>query len=92
METIEVNQTKRTIDAAKIESFESSGRFKHGYDYVEWRDWNGNNYIKSYYDVMMPDGSIVKHVRPNAGILHVGNLRLDKDSGVKVRLSSDLPY
>lgn len=57
----------------------------HAYCYVEWREWTGNNYIKSYYDVLLPTGEIIEHAWPNGGT--VGGYASD----VKVRLSSTLP-
>lgn len=82
---------KRQVDASKIVKFEMSG-FKHIYCYDEWREWTGNNYIKSYYDVLLQDGTILYHSWPNGGTLNKGREGFDKHSNVKVRLSEGYPY
>jgi hypothetical protein len=82
---------KRELDAAKIVDFEASGRFKHGYCYDEWRDWNGNNYIKTHYDVKLPDGTIIYHCVANAGKLRKGMHVFEEHSNVQVRLSESYP-
>lgn len=83
---------KKDQDAEKIQNFEASGCFKHGYDYVEWRLWTGNNYIKSYYDVMLEDGTILEHCVANAGVMRVGMRKFDANSNVRIRLSLKYPY
>lgn len=80
---------KKRNDSKKIAAFESDGRHKHGYDYEEWRPWTGNNYIKSYYDVLLENGTIIYHLWPNAGSLNRGKHFYDVDSGVKARLSAN---
>jgi hypothetical protein len=82
---------KRELDAKKVEDFEASGRFKHGYSYDEWRIWNGNNYIKTHYDVLLPDGTIIEHCWANAGKLRKGFHVFDEHSNVKIRVSASYP-
>ncbi len=82
---------KKEYDAEKIKGFEADGRHKHAYDYEEWRVWTGNNYIKSYYDVKLPDGSIIHHCWANAGVLRKGFDAFMDSSNVLVRLSSSYP-
>lgn len=89
---LKVDPAKRAFDDEKIKSFESGSRHKHGYDYFDWRTFNGNNYIKSFYDVKLSDGKIIEFCQPNAGVMRKGDLRFDESSGVKVRLSSTMPY
>lgn len=84
-------ELKRRTDAARIESMKSAG-ITHIYDYGVWREWTGNNYIKSWYDILLADGRIIYHVRPNAGLMRSGPLVFDEKSNVKVRLSEDFPY
>ena len=84
-------ELKREMDSVKIIKFNATG-FTHGYSYDEWRPWNGNNYIKSYHDLLLPNGKIIMHQWPNAGMFRVGVLVFDKESNVKVRLSKGYPY
>lgn len=79
------NDEKRIAELAKT-------IHPHLYSFDEWIEWTGNNYIKSYYDVMFPDGTIFFHAYPNAGALHVGQYRLTKADNLKVRLSVGRPY
>lgn len=92
-EVAQVNpELKRKIDAKRVETFEFGGRHKHIYCYDEWRDWTGNNYIKSYYDLLLQDGTILYHCFPNAGVFKKGREGFDKHSNVKIRLSHGYPY
>lgn len=85
---MKVSLLKKRIDDEKIRSLNRSGHH-HPYVYEEWVDWTGNNYIKSYYDVLLPDGEILTHCWPNAGMLNASNgMKLKANSGVKARLSS----
>lgn len=84
-------ELKRRMDSGKIIKMNASGE-THAYDYDEWRPWTGNNYIKSQYDLMLPNGKIIMHQYPNAGMFRVGVLVFDKESNVKVRLSKGYAY
>lgn len=66
----------------------------HIYDYEEWCTWTGNNYIKSHYDVLLPDGTVLEHCRPNAGVMfeHRGVREFRAEDNVKVRLSKTSPW
>lgn len=83
--------SKIAWDLKKIRDMEASGT-THAYNHTDWRPWTGNNYIKSYYDVTLSNGIVLKHILPNAGLLRRGKMILDKESGVFVRLSTDLPF
>ena len=89
----ERRETKRRMDEEKIQK--RASQFEHIYDKDEWRPWTGNNYIKSWYDVMLPDGTVIEHFWPNAGNLnhYRGQYVFDENrSDIKVRLSSIDPY
>jgi hypothetical protein len=92
MSFLKPDSAKKAFDDEKVRSFEESGRFKHRYDYFDWRPWDGNGYIKSYYDVKTADGKIIEFCRPNGGIMRKGDLCFDESSNVMVRLSSTLPF
>jgi len=67
--------------------------YQHDYSFDEWRQWNGENYVKIWYDVLLSCGMIVKGCWPNAGLL------IDTSTGrqwsaadnVQVRISRTLP-
>lgn len=80
--------SKQRIDLDKIRRC----GFEHIYYYDEWRVWTGNNYIKSWYDVKLPDGTVLTHMWPNAGTLSGKGQRFTVGDGVLVRLSQDSPY
>jgi hypothetical protein len=92
MSFLKADEAKKAFDDERIKSFETGGRFKHRYDYFDWRPWDGNGYIKSYYDVKQADGKVIEFCQPNAGVMRKGDLRFDETSGVMVRLSSTMPY
>lgn len=86
-----INPIKLRFDTEKVQALEASGP-QHPYSYHEWAKWTGDNYIKSYYDVLLPSGKIVKECWPNAGKLKSGGYSFDAASNVKVRLSASSPF
>uniref|UniRef100_A0AAU7PGY8 Uncharacterized protein n=1 Tax=Burkholderia phage vB_BgluM-SURPRISE13 TaxID=3159457 RepID=A0AAU7PGY8_9VIRU len=92
MSFLKADPSKKAFDDERIRSFESGGRHRHRYDYFDWRPFDGNGYIKSFYDVKTADGKIIEFCQPNAGVMRKGDLRFDGTSGVMVRLSSSMPY
>lgn len=87
----ESKRVKRKLDAERIARYMSE-KNPHAYDYVEFRPWTGNGYIKSWYDLLLEDGRIIEHVWPNAGQIRVGKVIYTKESNVQIRLSEDSPY
>ena len=81
---------KRLMDEKKIHRL----GFPHAYDYSdgEWKTWTGNNYIKSHYDVLLADGSVIEHCWPNAGKMNKGKYQFEACHDVKVRLSESAPF
>lgn len=68
--------------------------YQHDYSFDEWRSWTGENYVKVWYDVLLPDGVIVHGCWPNAGLLtdtSTGNTWSSTDN-VQVRISRTLPH
>lgn len=64
---------------------------------TDW-DWNlftaDFDYLKEFYDVLLPDGTLHRHCWPNAGKMNVvlgEHKSFDQQDGIKVRLSPDLP-
>lgn len=52
------------------------------------------DYLKEFYDVMLPSGDVVKHCWPNAGWMNAINgdgRKWSGKDGVKVRLSETHP-
>lgn len=86
---VEFHRTKRNADIRRIEKLVTDGYGEHAYDFHEWREWTGNNYIKSLYDVMLADGTVLYCLYPNAGTLYQKNTVIESAMKVKVRLSLD---
>ena len=89
---VEVHPTKKQTDAIKIENFKRAGH-THLYNYHEWLPWTGNHYIKSFYDVMLPDGSVIKYCWPNAGKMNApGGRKFTEYDDIRVVLSASSPF
>lgn len=69
----------------KIEEY--GPNFVHDYSQDEWRPWTGNNYIKSHYDILLPDGTIIEHQWPNAGFIR----EFEGGDNIMVKLSDTHP-
>ena len=65
-------------------------KWSHAQDFTTW---NGE-YDKVHYDVLLPDGELVKHCWPNAGKMCAMDSKQrswTKDDGIKVRVSPTHP-
>lgn len=90
-ESKRVSETfKRKWDAEK----EARCGHPHIYNYDEWVPWTGNNYIKSNYDVLLSDGTVIEDCRPNAGkmLSYDGRHEFTEHDNVKVRLAKTAPW
>ena len=84
--------TKLKLDEEKIRNLKAAGH-EHIYSYDTWVVWTGNNYIKSCYDVRLPDGEIIEFCTPNGGKMNAPDGRKwTEDDKVEVRLSKSVPY
>lgn len=78
-------------DERKIKSMEDAGH-PHRYDRITFRPWTGGGYIKSWYELKLPDDTIISHVWPNAGMIKHGGVVHDGTTGVSIRLATTWPY
>ena len=61
---------------------------------LNWQPFTRDyDYDKEFYDVLLPDGTIVKHCWPNAGMMCAiaPQRQWTTDDGIQVRLSPDSP-
>lgn len=65
---------------------------EHIYYCDMWKTWTGNNYLKTWYDVKLSDGTVIEHMWPNAGRLSGKGYDLGVEDNVDVRLSLDSPF
>lgn len=85
-----VNHAKIQRDLMKIELYKVHGVVPYSHD--KWVDWTGRDYIKSFYDIKLPDGTVLLCHWVNAGRFIVGDITYDKDSGIQVKLSGSSPH
>lgn len=63
---------------------------------MDWEEFTEDyDYIKKFYDVLLPSGQIIKHCWPNAGKMiatdTTGRIWSVEDN-IKVKLSKDRPF
>lgn len=80
-------ELKRKHDEEMIAEWRQRYGIEHQYSFDTWTPWTGNGYIKSWYDLRFPDGTILRNKWPNAGVFLTSRGRIDETSGVEVRLS-----